>query len=52
MVFQLIGNASGALIAAILYDINGDYNVAFTITLFGILVAFMMLLLTRNPKAL
>jgi len=52
MAFQLVGNASGALIAAILYDINGDYNVAFTITLFGILVAFMMLLLTRNPKAL
>ena len=49
LAFQLVGNASGALIAAVLYDINGDYNTAFTIAVAGILTAFAMLLLARRP---
>ncbi|MCZ6614341.1 MAG: MFS transporter [Chloroflexi bacterium] len=48
--FQLVGNASGALIAALLYDINGDYNTAFTIAVAGILVSFTMLLVARRPR--
>ena len=49
LAFQLVGNASGALIAAVLYDINGNYNTAFTIAVAGILTAFTMLLLARRP---
>ena len=50
LAFQLVGNASGSLIAAVLYDMNGDYSTAFTITIAGILMAFAMLLLAKRPK--
>jgi sugar phosphate permease len=51
MIFQLIGNATGSLIAAVLVDIQGDYNGAFDVILALFGVSFLMLLLARRPKS-
>ena len=51
MIFQLVGNASGSLIAAILVDIQGDYDGAFDVILVLFGVSFFVLLLARRPKA-
>jgi len=50
MIFQLVGNASGSLIAAILVDIQGDYDGAFDLILVLFGVSFFVLLLARRPK--
>ena len=50
MIFQLVGNASGSLIAAILVDIQGDYDGAFDVILVLFGVSFFVLLLARRPK--
>ncbi|MDA1035609.1 MAG: MFS transporter, partial [Chloroflexi bacterium] len=51
MVFQLAGNASGSLIAAFLYDIQGSYDGAFNVILAGFALSTVMLVLARRPKA-
>ena len=51
MIFQLIGNASGSLIAAILVDVQGDYDGAFDVILVLFAVSFILLTLARRPKA-
>lgn len=50
MIFQLVGNASGSLIAAILVDIQGDYDGAFDVILVLFGVSFFVLLLARRPR--
>ena len=50
MVFQLISNAVGSLLAAFLYDIRGNYDDAFAVLIAAQLAAFVMMLLARKPK--
>ena len=50
MVFQLAGNASGSLIAAFLFDLQGSYDGAFNVILAGFAVSTVMLLLARQPR--
>jgi MFS family permease len=51
MIFQLIGNASGSLIAAFLFDLRGDYGAAFNVILVLFGVSFLMLLLASRPQS-
>ena len=51
MVFQLAGNASGSLIAAFLFDLQGSYDGAFDVILAGFAVSMLMLVLARRPRA-
>ena len=50
MVFQLISNAVGSLLAAFLYDVRGNYDDAFAVLIAAQMVAFVMMLLARKPK--
>jgi len=50
MMFQLAGNASGSLIAAFLFDIQGSYDGAFHFMLAGFAMSTLMLILARKPK--
>ena len=50
MLFQLISNATGSLLAAFLFDRFGNYNIAFGILIAVQLAAFVMMLLARKPK--
>lgn len=50
LVFQLVGNASGSLIAALLYDAGGDYSDSFRAIILALLGSSILLLLTRKPK--
>ncbi len=50
MVFQLVGNASGSLIAAFLRDQTGNYNDAFTVIIVALLASLAILVLARKPK--
>lgn len=51
MTFQLAGNASGSLIAAVLFDWTGDYSYAFNAIIVALLASSGVLLLARRPKA-
>ena len=51
MVFQLGGNASGSLIAALLFDLRGNYDDAFKVIITALMASFVMLLLSRRPKS-
>ena len=50
MVFHLVGNASGSLAAAFLYDLRGDYGDAFRIMVVALLTSFVLLFLARKPE--
>ena len=50
MVFQLAGNASGSLIAAFLFDLQGTYDGAFNFILIGFAVSTAVLVLARRPR--
>ncbi len=50
MVFQLVSNATGSLLAAYLFDRFGNYNTAFGVLIAVQLAAFVMMLLARKPK--
>jgi OFA family oxalate/formate antiporter-like MFS transporter len=50
MMFQLMGNASGSLIAAFLFDWRGDYGSAFNVILVLFAVSFLMLVLSKRPR--
>lgn len=50
MVFQLVGNASGSLIAALLYDLQGNYDFAFKLIMVVLVMSSMVLLLARKPQ--
>ena len=50
MVFQLAGNASGSLIAAFLFDLQGTYDGAFNVILVGFAVSTGVLVLARRPR--
>jgi len=50
MVFQLAGNASGSLIAALMFDVSGSYDGAFKMILVLYAVSFTVLLIARRPK--
>ena len=50
MAFQLVGNASGSLIAAFLYDLRGNYYFAFKVILAAMVAASLLLVLIRKPQ--
>lgn len=50
MSFQLVGNASGSLIAAFLYDLRGNYDFAFKVIFVALLAASLLLMVIRKPK--
>lgn len=50
MVFQMVGNAAGSLLAAYLYDLTGNYHEAFRVIEGALLVSFVLLLLARKPR--
>ena len=49
--FQMIGNASGSLIAAFLYDLRGNYDDAFRFILVLYAVSMILLAIARRPTA-
>ena len=49
--FQMIGNASGSLIAAFLYDLRGHYDDAFRFILVLYAVSMILLAIARRPTA-
>ena len=51
MAFQMVGNASGSIIAAMLYDWQGSYDVAFKFIIGALMVSCLVLMLARKPKA-
>ncbi|MFH1141245.1 MAG: MFS transporter, partial [Chloroflexota bacterium] len=50
MSFQLVGNASGSLVAALLYDLKGSYQVAFRAIILMLLASSVVLILMRKPR--
>jgi MFS transporter, OFA family, oxalate/formate antiporter len=50
LVFQLVGNAGGSLIAALLFDWRGDYGAAFDVILVMFMISFVVLLLAPRPQ--
>ncbi len=50
MAFQLVGNASGSLIAALLFDLRGNYDFAFKVIMVVLIMSSVVLLLARKPQ--
>ena len=50
MSLQLVGNASGSLIAALMFDISGSYSGAFKMIFVLYAVSFLVLLVARRPR--
>lgn len=48
--FQMVGNASGSLIAAFLFDIRGNYSDAFVLVLSLYGMSAVLLLMARRPR--
>ena len=48
--FQMVGNASGSLIAAFLYDIRSNYDDAFTLILVLSAASAVLLVAARRPR--
>ncbi len=51
MAFQMVGNASGSIIAAALYDWKGNYDIAFKVIIGALLLSCLVLTLARKPTA-
>ncbi|MSQ22875.1 MAG: MFS transporter, partial [Dehalococcoidia bacterium] len=49
MAFQMVGNASGSIIAAMLYDWKGSYDLAFKFIIGALVVSCLVLTLARKP---
>ncbi len=50
MAFQMVGNASGSIIAAMLYDWKGSYDDAFKAIIAALLLSSAILMLARKPR--
>ena len=51
LAFQLVGNASGSIIAAMLYDWKGSYDYAFKLIIGALLLSCLVLALARKTTA-
>ncbi len=51
MAFQMVGNASGSIIAAVFYDWKGSYDIAFKVIIGALLLSCLVLTLARKPTA-
>lgn len=48
--FQMVGNASGSLITAFMFDLRGDYSDAFQLILVLYAVSAVLLVIARRPR--